>query len=36
MTTFALGTAAGDLATEALTLGFRNGTLIFGGLIAVT
>jgi uncharacterized membrane-anchored protein len=36
LTTFALGTAAGDLATEALSLGFRNGTLIFGGLILVT
>jgi uncharacterized membrane-anchored protein len=36
LTTFALGTAAGDLATEALSLGFRNGTLIFGGLIAAT
>ena len=30
------GTAAGDLATEALGLGFRNGVLIFGGLIALT
>jgi uncharacterized membrane-anchored protein len=36
LTTFALGTAAGDLATEALSLGFRNGVLIFGGLIAIT
>jgi uncharacterized membrane-anchored protein len=36
LTTFALGTAAGDLATEALRLGFRNGTLIFGGLILLT
>ncbi len=34
LVTFALGTAAGDLATEALSLGFRNGVLIFGGLIA--
>ncbi|MER7070632.1 hypothetical protein [Terrabacter sp. NPDC000476] len=33
LTTFALGTAAGDLATEALSLGFRNGAVIFGGLI---
>jgi uncharacterized membrane-anchored protein len=32
--TFALGTAAGDLATEALGLGFRLGVLVFGGLIA--
>lgn len=34
--TFALGTAAGDLATEALGLGFTWGAVIFGGLIAVT
>lgn len=33
--TFALGTAAGDLATEALGLGFRVGVLVFGTLIAV-
>ena len=33
LTTFALGTAGGDLATEALSLGFRYGVLIFGGLI---
>ncbi|GLO58518.1 hypothetical protein PPUJ20066_45540 [Pseudomonas putida] len=32
--TFALGTAGGDLATEALGLGFGIGTLIFGALIA--
>jgi uncharacterized membrane-anchored protein len=36
LTTFALGTAAGDLAAEALSLGFRNGVLIFGGLILIT
>jgi uncharacterized membrane-anchored protein len=37
LVTFALGTAAGDLATEALGLGFRLGVLIFAGLIvAVT
>ncbi len=36
LVTFALGTAAGDLATEALNLGFRNGVLLFGGLIVVT
>lgn len=36
LVTFALGTAAGDLATEALSLGFRNGVLIFGALIALT
>jgi uncharacterized membrane-anchored protein len=36
LTTFALGTAAGDLATEALSLGFRNGALIFGVLILLT
>jgi len=34
--TFALGTAAGDLATEALGLGFTLGAVIFAGLIAVT
>jgi uncharacterized membrane-anchored protein len=33
--TFALGTAAGDLATEALNLGFETGVVIFGALIAV-
>ena len=36
--TFALGTAAGDLATEALGLGFRLGTIVFAvviGLIAL-
>jgi uncharacterized membrane-anchored protein len=33
--TFALGTAAGDLATEALGLGFNVGVVAFGGLIAV-
>nr|WP_126285867.1 hypothetical protein [Burkholderia stagnalis] len=32
--TFALGTAAGDLATEALGLGFSIGALCFGALIA--
>ncbi|MBX9409437.1 hypothetical protein K5E40_27650 [Pseudomonas baetica] len=32
--TFALGTAAGDLATEALGLGFTLGAAIFGTLIA--
>lgn len=34
--TFALGTAAGDFATEALGLGFQNGALAFGALIALT
>lgn len=34
--TFALGTAAGDLATEALGLGFSLGVLIFAALIAAT
>ncbi|WP_248798391.1 hypothetical protein [Pseudomonas sp. MWU13-2105] len=34
--TFALGTAAGDLATEALGLGFSLGSMIFAGLIALT
>jgi uncharacterized membrane-anchored protein len=33
--TFALGTASGDLATEALGLGFNIGVLVFGALIAV-
>src|SRR5215469_1216379 len=33
--TFALGTAAGDLATEALGLGFQLGVLAFGVLIAL-
>ncbi len=34
--TFALGTAAGDLATEALGLGFTWGAIAFGALIAIT
>lgn len=34
--TFALGTAAGDLATEALGLGFQWGVVAFGALIAIT
>lgn len=34
--TFALGTAAGDLTTEALGLGFKVGALAFGILIAAT
>ena len=34
--TFALGTAAGDLATEALGLGFTLGVAVFGALIAIT
>jgi len=34
--TFALGTAAGDLATEALGLGFSWGALAFGLLIGLT
>jgi uncharacterized membrane-anchored protein len=33
--TFALGTAAGDLATEALGLGFQIGVIVFGALIAL-
>jgi uncharacterized membrane-anchored protein len=33
--TFALGTAAGDLATEALGLGFNVGVIAFGTLIAI-
>lgn len=34
--TFALGTAVGDLTTEALGLGFKIGTLLFGALLPVT
>ena len=34
--TFALGTAAGDLATEALSIGFNWGLVSFGALIAAT
>ncbi|SAK95498.1 membrane protein [Caballeronia catudaia] len=34
--TFALGTAAGDLATEALGLGFAWGAVAFGALIGIT
>ena len=34
--TFALGTAAGDLATEALGLGFTNATVAFGAVIGAT
>ncbi len=34
--TFALGTAAGDLATEALGLGFTIGVMAFGALIGIT
>jgi uncharacterized membrane-anchored protein len=34
--TFALGKAAGDLATEALGMGFTWGTVVFGALIAAT
>ena len=34
--TFALGTAAGDLATEALGLGFTWGAVVFGALIGIT
>lgn len=34
--TFALGTASGDLATEAIGLGFTWGAVAFGGAIAVT
>lgn len=33
--TFALGTAAGDLAAEGLQLGYATSALIFGGLIAL-
>nr|WP_298411812.1 hypothetical protein [uncultured Halomonas sp.] len=34
--TFALGTAAGDLAAEGVGLGFANSGLLFGALIALT
>lgn len=34
--TFALGTAAGDLATEALRMGFTIGVLVFGAMIAAS
>ena len=34
--TFALGTAAGDLATESLQLGFKLGVLVFGAFIGLT
>ena len=34
--TFALGTSAGDLASERLNLGFGAAALIFAGLIAIT
>lgn len=34
--TFALGTAAGDLATEALSMGFTVGACLFGALLAAT
>ena len=33
--TFALGTAAGDLATEAIGLGFKLGCVVFSAMIAV-
>src|SRR5438270_13674475 len=33
--TFALGTAAGDLTAERLSIGFWKSALIFGGIIAV-
>ena len=35
LVTFALGTAAGDLATEAVGLGFSLGVLVFGCLLVV-
>ncbi|MDA8082606.1 MAG: hypothetical protein M0024_02975 [Nitrospiraceae bacterium] len=34
--TFALGTAAGDLAAEGMALGYAKSALMFGGLIAAT
>lgn len=36
LTTFALGTAAGDLAAEGLSLGYATSAAVFGGLIALT
>jgi uncharacterized membrane-anchored protein len=33
--TFALGTAAGDLTAERLSVGYLNSALLFGGMIAV-
>jgi len=33
--TFALGTAAGDLAAEGLSLGYAKSALMFGGMIAI-
>ena len=33
--TFALGTAAGDLVAEGVSLGYANSTLVFGALIGV-
>jgi uncharacterized membrane-anchored protein len=33
--TFALGTAAGDLVAEGLSLGYPNSALLFGGMIGV-
>lgn len=33
--TFALGTAAGDLAAETMRLGYANSALMFGGMIAL-
>jgi uncharacterized membrane-anchored protein len=33
--TFALGTAAGDLVAEGLSLGYAYSTLMFGGMIAI-
>jgi uncharacterized membrane-anchored protein len=35
LVTFALGTAAGDLATEAIGLGFNLGVLVFGVLLVL-
>jgi uncharacterized membrane-anchored protein len=35
LSTFALGTAAGDLAAEGLALGYAKSLMIFGGLIGV-
>ena len=36
LVTFALGTAVGDLITEELGLGYRNGLVVFAGLVGLT
>lgn len=36
LVTFALGTAAGDLVSEGMNVGYENSLFLFGGLIAAT